>query len=175
MSQRIDVLLENIERDALGLDSNHSLTSKLRSGCNSIALGRPIPDGRTLNLRLHPDVLASAERTLSRSFELIRFAEAPKCVGMGQAPFAPSSSTDTLSSGAQSMVSPSLGTSGGGAKRVLVKTVAVTEEVELARSSLSVMLRGIDSDSYGDDDASSAAIALAVGGSRPSRLVTARP
>jgi hypothetical protein len=173
MSQRIDDLLENIERDALGLDSNHSLTSKLRSGCNSIALGRPIPDGRTLNLRLHPDVLASAERTLSRSFELIRFAEAPKCVGMGQAPFAPSSSTDTLSSGAQSMVSPSLGTSGGGAKRVLVKTGAVTEEVELARSSLSVMLRGIDS--YGDDDASSAAIALAVGGSRPTRLVTARP
>jgi hypothetical protein len=169
MPQRIEVLLENIERDALGLDSCHKSSLTIKASNLNNVVTRPMPDGRGQNLRLHPDVLASAERTLSRSFELIRFIEAPKCVGMGQAPFVPTASANAEAgtSAMQSIVSPSTsaiaGTSGG-AKRVRIKTGAVIEEVDLARSSLNVMLRGIDA--YGDDDeTSSIAIAMAVGGS----------
>lgn len=172
MPQRIEVLLENIERDALGLDSCHNSSSTIKASNFSSAVTRPLPDGHGQNLRLHPDVLASAERTLSRSFELIRFIEAPKCVGMGQAPFVPTAN-EAGPSVVQSIVSPSTsaiaGTSGG-AKRVRIKTGAVIEEVDLARSSLNVMLRGIDA--YGDDETSSIAIAMAVGGSMAARVGT---
>lgn len=172
MPQRIEALLENIERDALGLDSCHNSSSTIKASNFSSAVTRPMPDGRGQNVRLHPDVLASAERTLSRSFELIRFIEAPKCVGMGQAPFVPTANANEAGPSA-GIVSPSTsaiaGTSGG-AKRVRIKTGAVIEEVDLARSSLNVMLRGIDA--YGDDETSSIAIAMAVGGSMAARVGT---
>jgi hypothetical protein len=173
MPQHLETLLDNIERDALGLDTSHISHIYESKG---LALGRSLPDNRNQHLRLHPDVLASAERTLTRSFELIRFTEAPKCIGAGQAPFSlPIAETSTVETTQQqqqqTVTSPisSVTSTSGGAKRVLLKTGIITNEVELARSSLLTMLRGNDSfDNDDDDDNSSAAIALAVanGGSR---------
>lgn len=172
MPQHLETLLDNIERDALGLDTSHISHIYESKG---LALDRSLPDNRNQHLRLHPDVLASAERTLTRSFELIRFTEAPKCIGAGQAPFslpiAETSTVETTQQQQQQTVSSpisSVTSTSGGAKRVLLKTGIITNEVELARSSLLTMLRGNDLFDNDDDDNSSAAIALAVanGGSR---------
>jgi hypothetical protein len=167
MPQHLETLLDNIERDALGLDTSHISHIYESQG---LTRGQSLPDNRNQHLRLHPDVLASAERTLSRSFELIRFTEAPKCIGAGQAPFslpiAETSTVETTQQQQQTVTSPisSVTSTSGGAKRVLLKTGIITNEVELARLSLLTMLRGNNSFDIddNDDDTSSAAIALAV-------------